>query len=289
MTPEAREVSAPQEAAPCPNCGEAAMLEYCSRCGEKRREQSDWQLSKIAGEAISELTEIEHSKLWQTLRLLLFRPGQLTNDNWQGRRQRFIGPVKLYLIFFALSLVLYSVHQPTAVYDVRTLAAVNEEGKLARLLEQKAGEAGMSTDRFAEQVNSRWQRYVSLSQLVYPFFVAVALKLLYLRRPIYFTQHLVFALHVLAFTFLSLILLWPLYFAFGIKPSADHFTSSYVVLTSISALWTGSYLFLALRRTYNDRPVAATVTMVIVFLVYFATSMVFLSATFLLAIARSGS
>ena len=96
------------------------MAAYCSQCGEKRRDRADWKLSSIASEAFAEITNLEHSKLWQTFRLLLFKPGQLTREYWNGRRKRFLGPVKLYLVFFALSLLLYSIHWPTAIYDVRT-------------------------------------------------------------------------------------------------------------------------------------------------------------------------
>ena len=43
--------------------------------------------------------------------------------DWEGRRNRFIGPVKLYLIFFAVMLLLYSIHQETAVFDVRATSS----------------------------------------------------------------------------------------------------------------------------------------------------------------------
>jgi hypothetical protein len=124
-------MSAPPDQADnaCPNCGQPDMAAYCGHCGEKRRDRTDWKLSNIASEAFAEFTNLEHSKLWQTFRLLLFKPGQLTREYWNGRRKRFLGPVKLYLVFFALSLVLYSIHRPTAMYDVRTLAAFDSSGK----------------------------------------------------------------------------------------------------------------------------------------------------------------
>ena len=57
------------------------MAAYCNRCGEKRRDRADWKLSNIASEAFAEFTNLEHSKLWQTFRLLLFKPGQLTRED----------------------------------------------------------------------------------------------------------------------------------------------------------------------------------------------------------------
>ena len=108
--------------------------------------------------------------------------------------------MKLYLVFFALSLVLYSIHWPTAIYDVRTFTAANPTGWLSRFLDELANTRGMSASQFAQEVNSRWQSYISMSQVVYPLFVALTLKLLFRRRGLYFAEHLIFALHVLAFT-----------------------------------------------------------------------------------------
>jgi len=269
----------------CPNCGQPAMEAYCARCGEKRRDRTDWQISKIAGEAFAEIMNLEHSKLWQTLRLLVFRPGQLTRDYWEGRRKRFLGPLKLYLIFFALSLVLYSIHRATAVYDVRTLAAADSAGKLPRLLDELATERGLPTPQLAQELSSRWQSYISMSQVVYPLFVAFALKLLLRRRGLYFAEHLIFALHVLAFMFLSFSVLWPLFVLFGIQASVDQYSPAYLAITAGSLVWMTIYLVLALRRAYAEPWLPAVVKSFLVFITYIVTSMAFMSATLALAIA----
>jgi len=261
------------------------MAAYCSRCGEKRRDRTDWKLSRIADETFAEITNVEHSKLWQTLWLLVFRPGQLTREYWSGRRKRFLGPVKLYFVFFALSLVLYSIHQPTAIYDVRTLAAADSDGFLSRVLDQKAHQRGVPTPQFAQEVSAHWQSYISLSQLVYPLFVALALKLLLLRRGLYFAEHLIFALHVLAFMFLSFSLLWPFYVLFGVEYSIEHFTVWAALLTAGSIAWTAVYLLLALRCAYAEPWLPTVIKSAVVFFVYVITSMFFLYAALALAIA----
>lgn len=275
----------------CPNCAQPAMGAYCSACGEKRRARSDWKLSNIAGETVAELTNVEHSKLWKTLRLLVFRPGQLTREYWGGRRKRFLGPVKLYLVFFALSLVLYSIHKPTAVYDVRTLAAADSDGKLPRLLDQVATERDMPVAQLTQELNARWQSYISMSQVFYPLFVALVLKLLLYRRRLYFAEHLIFALHVLAFMFLSFAVTWPLFVLFGIQSSLREYTPAFLMLSVASFAWMGVYLVLAMRRAYAEGWLAAIIKSFLVFTTYLVTSMAFMSATLAIAIAitrRSG-
>jgi hypothetical protein len=271
----------------CPTCGQPGMAAYCSQCGEKRRDRADWKLSSIAGEAFAEITNLEHSKLWQTFRLLLFKPGQLTREYWSGRRKRFLGPVKLYFVFFALSLVLYSIHRPTAVYDVRTFTAANPAGWLPRVLDELANKRGVPAPQFIQEVNSRWQSYLSMSQIAYPIFVALALKLLFRRRGFYFAEHLIFALHLLGFVFLSLSLLWPVYALFRLQTSSETFTPSYILITVGSITWTAVYLFLAMRRAYAERWLPALSKSAVVYLTYFLTSTVFQYAALVLAIALS--
>lgn len=261
------------------------MQAYCSQCGEKRRDHADWKLSSIAGETFAELTSLEHSKLWQTFRLLLFKPGQLTRDYWSGRRKRYLGPVKLYLVFFALSLVLYSIHRPTAVYDVRTLAAADSSGGFPRVLDKLAEKRGIPTAQVIQELNSRWQSYLSMSQIVYPLFVALALKLLLRRRGLYFAEHLIFALHILAFMLLSFALQWPLLVLFGIQSGAGQYTAAYIWISLGAVAWMIAYLFLALRRAYEEPWLAALLKSAVILLTYLLTSMLFMSAAFALAIA----
>lgn len=284
------------------------MAEFCSRCGEKRRDHADSKLSRMAAEAFAEITDIEHSKLWQTFRLLVFKPGQLTREHWSGRRKRFVGPLRLYLVLGALYLVLHYIHQPTASYDVRTLAdffdhlPVEEqeefmkpwqwrergrsprdstEGPL-RLLDELPNKRGLPTSQFVQELNARWQRYLSISQFAYPLVLALALKLMLRRRGLYFAEDLIFALHVLAFIFLSSALLWPFKVLLGMQ------TLSYTILHAVAWVWAFAYLLLALRRAYAEPWLPAVIKSVVLFLTYFATLAFFILGTLALAIALTG-
>lgn len=249
------------------------MAEYCGRCGEKRRDHADWKLSRMAAEAFAEITDLEHSKLWQTLRLLVFKPGQLTREYWSGRRKRFLGPVKLYVVFFALQLVLYSIPAPTAIYDVRTLVALDTTGKFARRLDEWANKRGVPARQFVQEINSRWQSYNYWSQFVDPLLAALALKLIFRRRRLYFAEHLIFALHVLAFISLSYLVTWPFDVLFGIQ------TSPGTILTAVSLAWAAVYSVLALRRAYAESWLAAVIKgFTIYFLIGIASVLVWVAA-----------
>lgn len=84
----------------CHNCGAAVDYHFCAVCG-----QSTILHVPSAGEFIHEF--IGHyialeGRLWKTLVLLLFKPGFLTWEYIQGRRVRYVEPLRLYLTFSIL-------------------------------------------------------------------------------------------------------------------------------------------------------------------------------------------
>ena len=91
----------------CANCGAPLNGPYCQACGQKAA-SPNVSLHEFFHEAFHELAHVD-GKIVQTLRLLLTKPGQLTREFLDGRRQRYVSPLRLYLtcslIFFALAAV----------------------------------------------------------------------------------------------------------------------------------------------------------------------------------------
>ncbi|MEM8769286.1 MAG: DUF3667 domain-containing protein [Pseudomonadota bacterium] len=91
----------------CPNCGALRTGPYCGQCGQNDR---DYQraLPPLMSELISEAFEVD-SRLVRTLKLLLFKPGELAAEFSRNRRASYVSPIRLYLFvsilfFFFLSL-----------------------------------------------------------------------------------------------------------------------------------------------------------------------------------------
>ena len=88
----------------CPNCGAFASDAYCSECGQSARDRLP-TFAQFMREATGRYLAFD-GKLWKTLVPLLFRPGFLTRAYLAGKRKRYIGPARLFLIS---SLVLFAV------------------------------------------------------------------------------------------------------------------------------------------------------------------------------------
>ena len=88
----------------CLNCGILLTGPYCSACGQKAHVHRS--LRGFFGDLITALFNFE-GKIWRTLPMLAWRPGEMTRRYIAGERARFISPVALYLFtVFAMFAVL---------------------------------------------------------------------------------------------------------------------------------------------------------------------------------------
>ena len=80
----------------CLNCATPIIGPYCHTCGQKDEPRVQ-PIRALVVESIAEILSLD-GRLWRTLRLLLSRPGFLTNEYIAGRRSTYVGPFRLYLL-----------------------------------------------------------------------------------------------------------------------------------------------------------------------------------------------
>jgi hypothetical protein len=166
---------------------------------------------------------------WRTLKLLLFRPGAITREYLDGRRRRYVLPLRLYLTVSVLVLLLVKLGVNV---DVNT---VNRDfpTEMPRHLEFNMGiwHAGLRDGTFfceglPQSLCKRIQKRIDIAPsqivsevsgwaerfvahlggamfLLMPSF-AMWMLLVYRNRRLHYTEHLVFALHLHTFWFIML-------------------------------------------------------------------------------------
>lgn len=88
----------------CLNCGTKLTGAYCSACGQKAHIHRS--VRAFFQDFLASLFNFE-GKIWRTLPMLAWRPGEMTRRYIAGERARFISPVALYLFtVFAMFAVL---------------------------------------------------------------------------------------------------------------------------------------------------------------------------------------
>lgn len=251
-------------AAACANCGAALATprpNFCPACGQEttlRPPRLGEFLQQFGGAYFA--TE---GALWRTLKLLLLQPGELTRQYLAGRRRHYVLPLRLYL---SVSLLVLLLLQALATVAIERPGATQIDKVEARnvQIDLPFGRAGLRDGVFycegmpawvcrrlqrrididpkflvreMEQLGLRFVAKVGGAMFVLLPGFALWLKLAYRNRGLRYTEHLVFALHVHAFWFLMLALVF-----------AD------LPLVSTAAGWAVPvYTLLAMGRVYGGR------------------------------------
>ena len=108
----------------CRNCGEQAPLKFCPECGQETTLHPP-TLGEFLHEFVGHYVALEGA-LWRTLRLLLARPGRLTREYLDGRRRKYVLPLRLYL---TCSFLFFLVLKLTPVVSPEHTVVVGANGK----------------------------------------------------------------------------------------------------------------------------------------------------------------
>lgn len=257
--------------AACKNCGTATCGNYCHQCGQPAHVHVP-SAREFLHEFLAHYVALE-GKLWKSLALLLFKPGFLSREYIEGRRVRYLEPLRLYLsfsiIFFALvklsgaelfdpdiKIERTVASVPAASRGTNTVAgsATPEQaetfGTLKKTLVGWTASVnsllGQKTDRFLSKPVEVQQDAIKRAFFGYAPYAIFALmplfagylKLLYLGSGRRYGEHFLFALHTNAFAFfmLSVMVLMP---------------GSWDFIRFLLFVWLAFYLPTAMRRVYG--------------------------------------
>lgn len=259
----------------CLNCQTPLTDKYCSHCGQKDipRRQT---IGDLLINFISSFWSYE-SKVFQTGKLILFKPGQLPLEYNEGKRERYFHPARMYVflsfVYFLLVVILpessddtnkvkfttgadsvawqqgYAIgdYKSVAEYDSvqRTIAADKRDGaikqyfwrRMARINERYKGKSAEFSHDFGELFFSNTPRVFFL---LLPVF-ALILWVLYIRKDYFYSEHLIFSVYYYNFFFLA----GSIYLLIEQVPVVGEFVA-------LLGLWIGLYLLFAMKRMYNQ-------------------------------------
>jgi hypothetical protein len=237
----------------CPNCGRALDGAYCAECGQKVAPVNP-SLHDFAHDFIHELLHVD-GKIFRSVQLLLTRPGYLTREYFEGRRVRYVSPIRLYLIFSLVYFAVAAVAPQAERGGIRVTASGVDDAELRK----RGFESEEQLQRAASAAVNTWAPRAMFALV--PLFALLAKAVTRGSRRNY-PQHLYFALHLhaAAFAFLTVGVL-----ARYARPLP------YVKETvGIAAMvWLVTYAVLAFRRAYGGTTVRAVLRTAVVGVGYF--------------------
>jgi len=98
----------------CPNCGKEFNkdFEYCPHCGQKNSKQRI-RLKDFISDYLAANFNFD-SKIFTTLKLLIFKPAFLTKEFFRGRQTKYIPPIRLYLFISLAYFFIFSIGLPSS-------------------------------------------------------------------------------------------------------------------------------------------------------------------------------
>lgn len=278
----------------CLNCGAALSGPYCSACGQKAV-PPDPSMREFMHETTDELAHWD-GKTASTLKALLFSPGRLSIDFLQGRRARWLLPLRLYLIcslalFGTMAIVELVTQKPTLMAGVKltddsgapTQTLTDEqrqrirEGWPAKLLGvERLERAASDSARLNHDIQSTLPKAMFILLPVFAALTSLAWRKKHPRYP----AHLYVALHIHAATFLALAILTV---ATGVLRA----TATGGVLAALFVAYSAWYVLATFHRVFGDSRPITIVKTAIVGAVYFAVFTVVALGLLAYAIAKS--
>lgn len=90
----------------CLNCGHQVEERFCPHCGQENTERRQ-PFYFLFTHFIEDFTHYD-GQFWGTVKNLLFKPGKLTNTYLEGKRQKFVPPVKLYIFVSFITFFIFA-------------------------------------------------------------------------------------------------------------------------------------------------------------------------------------
>lgn len=197
----------------CPNCGAEASGNYCSNCGQENHLHNETFMSMLT-HFIAHYFHYE-SKFWQTIKLLITRPGFLTKEYFNGRRKRYVAPITLFIftvvVYFIAASLLSTTFDMAGMKKARpyTISGNTEipvkhvDTSYTITHEDGSSNTVTSTNIDAKTMGSKLLKFMpKLSFVMVPILASILSLMFMKRKSAKYLHHIIFSIHFFTFMFL---------------------------------------------------------------------------------------
>jgi hypothetical protein len=155
VEPKAGETDGHTHEANCLNCGAALAGPFCHECGQHAHVHRT--LGAFFHDFLHGVLHFE-GKIWRTLPMLGWRPGELTRSYIEGQRARFVSPIALFLFSVFLMFGVIGLTSNTSHASAQAAADAakdlrKDQQKLSILQGQRSTASGPVAEKLDEKIN----------------------------------------------------------------------------------------------------------------------------------------
>jgi hypothetical protein len=222
----------------CANCGGAIDGNFCSVCGQRRLRADDLSLRHAWRHLVDQMLDVD-GRIFRTLATLFKRPGQLTLDFLEGRRAKYIHPLRLFLVFSAIYFVAEGRPYSAMILNSRPMESTLE------MMRVKAAREGVPYETMLDRAADRAHLAYKSAFIASVVANGACFWLFFHRRWKYFAEHMVTALHISCIAMTVTLLFGVLGRMFNLE----------AILSGFAAVGLLTYANIAVRKVYaGERP-----------------------------------
>lgn len=250
-----------QEQQVCKNCGNHFTGKFCNNCGEKVYGEHSKSFSHLAEEVFHFFTHLD-SKYLKTLKVIFFKPGQMSLDYCDGVRKKYFKPVSLFLIGIIIYLLLpiaqgLNLNLSTNLSNTKAIGL----GFTQQLVNKKIAGKNISFEEFSEKYQQKSTVLAKPMLFIILPLLGWALMLFFNTKRKYYFDHFILGIEISNFFLYLAFIIMPALFAgitklifliAGTDLRYDDYITGPIIMLALIINWS-----IAFSRFYKVRSITA--------------------------------
>ena len=227
----------------CVNCTTELKGDYCHACGERVVSPKDFTLVKLAEQTVDVFTHLD-SKLYGSVKALLFKPGYLSVAYVEGIRKPFMKPFQIFVltnILFFLSLYNDGVFKKPSYWWFET---TDMGYNIKSIAERKAKESSKTLQEVAVLYDQKSSSVAKVCLVILIPLLGLIYSILFFKKKMQIGKHFIFAIHCFSFMLILMVVV-------GNLLNLLSFTRTNIPFVSLFALVSTIYMIFSIRRFYS--------------------------------------
>ncbi len=227
----------------CVNCTTDLKGDYCYNCGEKVVSPKDFTLVKLAEQTVDVFTHLD-SKLYSSVKSLLFKPGYLSVAYIEGIRKPFMKPFQIFVLTNILFFLLLSDEGVFKKQSYWWFETTDMGYNIKSIAEHKAKESSKTLKEVALLYDQKSGSVAKACLVILIPLLSFIYSILFFKKKMQIGKHLIFAIHCFSFMLIFMVVLGKLLNLFPFTRTNLPFVSLFLLISTI-------YMIFSIRRFYS--------------------------------------